>query len=182
VGTVPVELDGLNGWMTQPLPVARPFPRPERLFEALGVAGSLLPVVLYDTGDPHIHVVLETVEEVMALRPDLGLLEELTAEVPHADWSCCAGTGSEWTSRVFAPADGIPEDPATGSAAGPLAWHLVRHGVVPSGTELVISQGAAIGRPSTIRAGAVGAGDAPERVMVGGSAVVVAEGELRLPL
>jgi trans-2,3-dihydro-3-hydroxyanthranilate isomerase len=181
VGIVPVELDGLAGWMIQPLPTAWPFPRPERLFEALGVAGSRLPVEVYDTGDPHVHVVVESVEQVLALEPDLRALVSLSAEVPHVDWSCCAGEGGNWTTRVFAPDDGIPEDAATGSAAGPLAWHLVRHGVVASGTELRISQGSVIGRPSTILARAQGAGDVPERIEVGGSAVVVAEGHLRLP-
>jgi len=118
---------------------------------------------------------------VLALEPDMRALVSLSAEVPHVDWSCCAGAGGNWTTRVFAPDDGIPEDAATGSAAGPLAWHLVRHGVVASGTELRISQGSVIGRPSTILARAQGAGDVPERIEVGGSAVVVAEGHLRLP-
>ena len=72
------------------------------------------------------------------------------------------------------------EDAATGSAAGPLACHLCRHGLVPWGTELEISQGAAIGRPSTLYARAEGAGATIERVEVGGSAVVVARGEFRL--
>ena len=72
------------------------------------------------------------------------------------------------------------EDPATGSAAGPLAIHLVRHGRVASGEEIEIRQGAEIGRPSLIYARAEGSADHIERVEVGGSAVVVARGELVL--
>ena len=81
---------------------------------------------------------------------------------------------------MFAPADGVPEDPATGSAAGPLACHLARHGRIGWGEEIEISQGAEIGRPSTLYARAHGSAEAIERVEVGGSAVVVARGEFRL--
>ncbi len=72
------------------------------------------------------------------------------------------------------------EDPATGSAAGPLALHLARHGRIAFGDEIEISQGAEIGRPSTLYAQADGTADAVERVEVGGSAVVVARGEFLL--
>ena len=81
---------------------------------------------------------------------------------------------------MFAPADGVPEDPATGSAAGPLACHLARHGKIAFGEEIEISQGAEIARPSTLYARAEGTLDWIERVEVGGSAVIVARGEFRL--
>jgi trans-2,3-dihydro-3-hydroxyanthranilate isomerase len=76
---------------------------------------------------------------------------------------------------MFAPGLGVAEDPATGSAAGPLAVHLVRHGLVESGQEIRIAQGAELGRPSTLYARAD-----DTHVEVGGSAVVVARGEFRL--
>ena len=79
---------------------------------------------------------------------------------------------------MFAPADGVAEDPATGSAAGPLALHLARHGRIAFGDEIEISQGAEIGRPSTLFARVEGSADDVERVEVGGSAVIVARGEL----
>ena len=81
---------------------------------------------------------------------------------------------------MFAPAGGVPEDAATGSAAGPLAVHLARHGRISWGDEIEISQGAEIARPSTLYARAEGSDGAVERVEVGGSAVVVARGEFRL--
>jgi trans-2,3-dihydro-3-hydroxyanthranilate isomerase len=77
---------------------------------------------------------------------------------------------------VFVPAHDVPEDPATGSAAGPLALHLARHGRIAFGDEIEISQGEEIGRPSTLYAVA----SSPEEIDVGGSAVVVARGEFRL--
>jgi trans-2,3-dihydro-3-hydroxyanthranilate isomerase len=81
---------------------------------------------------------------------------------------------------MFAPAAGVAEDPATGSAAGPLACHLCRHGLVPWGTEIEIEQGVEIGRPSTLYARAAGSDGEIEAVEVGGRAVVVARGEFRL--
>ena len=81
---------------------------------------------------------------------------------------------------MFSPADGVPEDPATGSAAGPLACHLARYGLIAFGEEIEISQGAELNRPSTLYARAEGTRDRLERVEVGGSAVVVARGEFRI--
>jgi trans-2,3-dihydro-3-hydroxyanthranilate isomerase len=82
---------------------------------------------------------------------------------------------------MFAPGGGVAEDPATGSAAGPLAVHLARHGRIGFGDEIEITQGVEIGRPSTLFARADGTAEALERVEVGGSAVIVARGEFRLP-
>ena len=50
--------------------------------------------------------------------------------------SCFAGSGTSWKTRMFAPGDGVAEDPATGSAAGPLAVHLARHGKIGFGEEV----------------------------------------------
>jgi len=75
----------------------------------------------------------------------------------------------------------VDEDPATGSAAGPLAVHLARHDRIAFGQQIEISQGAELGRPSTLYARVTGAPARIEKVEVGGSAVLVAQGELRLP-
>jgi trans-2,3-dihydro-3-hydroxyanthranilate isomerase len=92
--------------------------------------------------------------------------------------SCFAGEGSRWKTRMFAPGSGVAEDPATGSAAGPLALHLARHGRIAFGDEIEISQGKEVGRPSTLFARIEGSADDVQRVEVGGSAVTVARGEL----
>ena len=81
---------------------------------------------------------------------------------------------------MFGPGVGVAEDPATGSAAGPLALLLARHGRIRWGEELEIRQGAEIGRPSLLRARVEGSAGQVERVVVGGSAVTVARGEYQL--
>ena len=179
--TVQLEREGARisfGRMEQPIPTIEPYEETEQLFAALGVDGSQLPVDSYDNGIRHVYVALGAEDEVAALRPDLARLGDLPAAL---GFNCFAGSGSRWKTRMFAPGGGVPEDPATGSAAGPLAVHLARHGRIGFGDEIEISQGAEIGRPSTLYARADGSADRIERVEVGGSAVVVARGEFRLP-
>lgn len=182
-GTVPVTLErdesGAIGFgrMSQPIPTVEPYDAVDALFSALGVQGSELPVELYDNGARHLYVALPSQDEVAALRPDLGRLAELPAVLGISTF---AGSGSRWKTRMFAPAGGVAEDPATGSAAGPLAVHLARHGRIAFGDEIEISQGVEIARPSTLYARAEGSGNEITRVEVGGSAVVVARGEFRL--
>lgn len=179
-GTVPVRLEREGarisfGWMVQPLPSVEPFEAPA-LLSALGVERSELPVEVYDNGVRHVFVALSSNGEVARLRPDLAALES----VGDVGFNCFAGSGSRWKTRMFYPAHGVPEDPATGSAAGPLAVHLARHGRIGWGDEIEITQGAEIDRPSRLHARAVGSAEELERVEVGGAAVVVARGEFRL--
>ncbi len=186
-GIVPVALERegdriVFGRMSQPVPTISPFPQAEKLLAALGVRRSLLPVELYDNGSQHVYVALESEEAVARLEPDMGALVRLTrdGEIPIVGANCFAGSGRHWKTRMFAPADGVPEDPATGSAAGPLACHLARHGAIDFGAEIEISQGAELNRPSTLYARVEGSAERIERVEVGGSAVIVARGEFRL--
>jgi trans-2,3-dihydro-3-hydroxyanthranilate isomerase len=181
-GTVPVRLERegariVFGRMEQPLPTVEPFAEADEVLAAVGIERSELPVELYDNGLPHVYVVVGSPEQVAALQPDLRRLAHLP---PALGVNCAAGEGRRWKTRMFAPAGGVAEDPATGSAAGPLAVHLARHGRIPFGEEIEISQGVEVGRPSTLYATAWGSPDRIERVEVGGSAVVLARGELRL--
>ena len=182
-GIVPVELERdesgriVFGRMTQPVPTVAPYERAEELLAALGVDSSLLPVEVYDNGVRHAYVVLGSKDEVAALRPDINALMELDLVGALA----AAGDGTDWKMRMFSPLDGVGEDAATGSAAGPLACHLGRHGVVTWGEEIEIEQGTEIGRPSTLYARASGSGDSIEKVEVGGAAVTVARGEFKVP-
>jgi trans-2,3-dihydro-3-hydroxyanthranilate isomerase len=180
-GVVPVwlERDGpkiVFGRMHQPIPTIEPFDEAPVLV-ALGVERSELPVELYDNGMRFVYVALRSEDDVAALAPDQRGLSRAAGIVGV---NCFAGSGDRWKTRMFAPGAGVPEDPATGSAAGPLAVHLARHGRTGWGEEIRISQGAEIRRPSTLYARADGSADAIERVEVGGSAVVVARGEFRL--
>ena len=76
-------------------------------------------------------------------------------------------------ARFFNPTVGIAEDPATGTAAGPLAARLVAEGWIPDESTVIIAQGYALGRPSRIAVWV-----SRQRVRVGGSGLVVAEGAL----
>ena len=181
-GVVPVRLerDGpkiVFGWMEQPIPSVEPHSEQGGLLSALGVAQSQLPIELYDNGLTHVFVCLASEREVAALEPDLNALARLPSALGV---NCFAGSGRRWKTRMFAPGGGVPEDPATGSAAGPLALHVARHGRTAFGDEIEISQGAEIGRPSTLYARVQGTRDDVQLVEVGGSAVIVARGEFRL--
>ncbi len=176
-GVVPVRLerDGSRivfGWMRQPPFPFEPYEHADELLALLGIEESGLPGRALPPGPGHVLVELGSPEAVAALRPDFAALLELS---PYGT-DCFARDGERWKARVFVPAHGVPEDPATGSAAGPLALHLARHGRIGFGDEIEIRQGVEIGRPSTLHAVA----RSPEEIEVGGSAVVVARGEFRL--
>jgi trans-2,3-dihydro-3-hydroxyanthranilate isomerase len=178
-GTVPVTLERegariVFGRMQQPLPSVTPFDAEDDLCGMLGVEPQL-PVELYDNGMRNVYVTLASEEELVALRPNPQQLLELGP----VGINCVAGEGLRWKSRMFAPAFGVAEDPATGSAAGPLALHLARHRRIAFGDEIEIRQGVEIGRPSTLYARVDGSADSVERIEVGGSAVVVARGEFQ---
>jgi trans-2,3-dihydro-3-hydroxyanthranilate isomerase len=181
-GVVPVRLEREGarisfGWMEQPIPSIAPFDGDEAaLLAAVGVDRSQLPIEVYDNGIPHHYIALASESAVASLAPNVAAL----ARLGDVAVNCFAGSGSRWKTRMFAPYGGVPEDPATGSAAGPLACHLARHGLISFGDEIEISQGDEIGRPSTLYARAEGTPERIERVEVGGSAVVVARGEFRL--
>ncbi len=165
-----------EGWMRQPLPRWQEFGRAPQLLAALGLERSGLPVELYDNGPRHVYAEHESPQALAALSPDpraLRALGELTI-------SCFARAGESWKTRVFCPALGVEEDGATGSAAGPLAVHLARHGRISYGEQIEIRQGEEIGRPSLLYARVRAEGERLEAVEVGGSAVIVAAGAFAL--
>lgn len=188
-GLISVKIDARTGFgeMEQPIPKPEQYERTEELLDVLHLTTSDLPVEAYRNGPRHVYVALPAEADVASLKPDISRLAEHAIGV-----SCFAGRGTTWKTRMFAPALGVPEDPATGSAAGPLAIHLARHGRIPFGERIEISQGQEIGRPSTLYARVEGRppdsaangadnGEASiEHVYVGGSAVIVARGEYRL--
>ncbi len=164
------------GEMRQPVPSVEPFGRADELLAALGVNRSELPVEAYTNGPVHVYVALGDEAAVASVVPDMVALQRLgTFGV-----SCFVRSGTQVKTRMFAPSLGVPEDPATGSAAGPLAVHLVRHGVIDPGRTIEIGQGAEIARPSRLLARAEGTREHIEAVFVGGAAVVVAHGRYRL--
>jgi trans-2,3-dihydro-3-hydroxyanthranilate isomerase len=177
LGVIPVELERRDGRvsfgrMQQAIPTWEPYAHERELLAALALQRSGLPVEAYRNGPLHVYVELDDEQAVASLRPDFGAL----ARLEEACVSCFAGSGQQWKTRMFAAAAGVLEDPATGSAAGPLALHLARHGRTAFGEQITISQGAEIGRPSLLYARVEGSAERVERIEVGGSAVIVARG------
>lgn len=181
IGPVPVrfEADRHFGWMTQPSPKVTAFDQPSALLDALELTASALPIELYDNGPRHVYIAADSHGRVADLHPNFSAL----AAFPHG---VCVFhyDGQRCTARYFAAHAGINEDPATGSAAGPLAVHLARHGKLPTNGELTIEQGEQLGRPSrlTVRLTPAAERAAAARVEVGGPVVIVALGEFTLDL
>jgi trans-2,3-dihydro-3-hydroxyanthranilate isomerase len=182
-GLVPVQLrrEGdavVYGEMEQPIPTWEPLSHQSDLLAALGVNASGLPIDVYDNGPRHTFVELSDDAAVAALEPDLRAL--LAVGTLGVSCFSVSPDGARVKTRMFGPALGVAEDPATGSAAGPLAVHLARHGRTRFGQPIEIHQGVEIGRPSVLHAVAEGSAGAVTRVAVGGAAVVVARGEYTL--
>ena len=181
VGVVPVQVERegariVFGWMVQPVPTWQPYADEADALKALGIAGSELPVEVYENGPRFAYFRLASEDAVAAVDPDQAALKKLGT----IGFATFAGVGTTWKTRMFGPGLGVNEDPATGSAAGPLGVHLLRHGLIGSGQEIELTQGVEIKRPSKLHVRVTGSPDEIERVDVGGEAVIVAKGELQL--
>jgi trans-2,3-dihydro-3-hydroxyanthranilate isomerase len=130
-----------------------------------------------NTGVNQLFAEMRDREALAWLHPDLDLVAGLDGTEGIVAW-CELGDG-EVAQRCFAPLMGIPEDPATGSAAGALGALRVFRGAEPG--RLTVRQGDEIGRPSEIRVDVGGSAGAPADVRVGGRAVLVLEGDVEIP-
>jgi trans-2,3-dihydro-3-hydroxyanthranilate isomerase len=178
-GIVPVRLEREGarisfGWMTQPAATPIEVPSAARVLEALEVPNDAASVFGYANGPEHIYVELASEGAVSALTPNLSSLARVTQAGVYAFYF----DGKLCRARCFVPGKGVPEDPATGSAVGPLALHLRRHDRLAGDQVLRIEQGVEMGRPSTLYA-RIGAGEAPS-IEVGGAARVVARGQFSI--
>lgn len=198
VGPTRVELqwsgDRLDfAWMDQRRPeVLRPATEPGEIIRAAGldpeaVARTGLPVQEISCGNPFILVPVDRRAAVDAASPDAAAMRNLKSAFGGNHIGvfmfCLEPVEPDVIaySRMFGAGLGITEDPATGSASGPLGCYLVAHQLVPHGRtgEIVSLQGVAMGRPSRIHI-AIGTDDRGEitRVQVGGKAVRVGEGRI----
>lgn len=190
VGQVPVrffERDGESfGEMTQPEPKWGTTHRRDKLASALGVTesdfDSNLPIETVSTGNAFAMVAFKSLEVLRGLRPDTSAME-----------NCLRGTDAKFlylvsketvdpSARLHARMifhDG--EDPATGSAAGPAAAWMLRHGLLRPEEEAWIEQGVEISRPSRIFVRVGGSRMTPRAVRVGGYCSGVIRGQLTLP-
>ncbi len=169
-----------RGRMLQPLPVFSSFRKSDALYEALGVirgTDTLLPITLAENGPRHLLVEVPSRAVLDELTPDDSQLAKLS---DMGGVYAFAWEDSRCFARYFAPALGIKEDPATGSAAGPLGAYLTRSGRLAPGSVLTVHQGQAMKRPSTLFVDAQLEGADVSQVAVAGSAVVVGRGEMLL--
>jgi trans-2,3-dihydro-3-hydroxyanthranilate isomerase len=190
IGPIPVALEWTGArldfvWMTQPRPEFGP-----QFEDVAAVAGALgvreediratgLPIERVSCGVPFVIVPLATRAAVDSAVPDIRLLRFeaylFTTEGPALG----SGDDSAVTySRMFAPGLGVYEDPATGSASGPLGAYLVRHSVIAAerAGNVLNLQGVRLGRPSWIHMSIDAPNGSIARVRVGGTSVFVAEG------
>ena len=195
IGPIPVELEwnerGLSFvWMTQPLPsFGAEITSREQIAAAVGLAaGDLanLPIQAVSCGVPFLFVPIVSRAAVDRVSIDRRGLERAMTDAGSktlptffftTDRTGASGDETAY-SRMLAPDFGIVEDPATGSASGPLGCYLLRHGVVtPNQARSMLSlQGAAMKRPSYIHIEIGSERGAITRVRVGGRSVLVAEG------
>jgi trans-2,3-dihydro-3-hydroxyanthranilate isomerase len=180
--------------MDQRLPEVRPPSAPvDLIVRAAGVDPEAhrrtgLPIQEISCGVPYILLPLATRAAVDAATADLTSLRQITSAFPAEHTGLylfsteVAGDDVTAYSRMFAPGLGVAEDPATGSACGPLGCYLVQQGVVPRerARQIISWQGVAMGRPSRIHIAITqDAAGAVSRVQVGGESVVVGEGRVR---
>jgi trans-2,3-dihydro-3-hydroxyanthranilate isomerase len=195
IGPVPVDLEW-NGsalrfaWMTQSTPTFGPVVEDRSaVAAALGLASEDLvpglPIQEVSCGVPFLLVPLRDRSTVDRAISDAAAFRRLTAatKLDRAIFMFSIdppGSPETAYSRMFAPEFGIVEDPATGSASGPLGCYLVHHGVAagPAALSMVSLQGVAMGRASRIHISVEGDRRAITRVRVGGEAVLVGRGEL----
>ena len=146
------------------------------------------PVLSGSTGVPFLYVPLRDRETVDRATPNGPALRSVVGDVAHLPVFVLAPDPEPRAGRVYTrmfgtDLMGIPEDPATGSASGPLGVYLVQHGLVAAAAEVrtVSEQGTKMGRRSFIHIRLRMDGKQVTSIEVGGNAVPVLEGTLHLP-
>ncbi|MFC0213931.1 PhzF family phenazine biosynthesis protein [Paenibacillus chartarius] len=189
VGPIPVKWENDGGglaWMTQKPPgFGTRFTR-EEIASLFGLEPAQIderfPVQEVSTGLPSLIVPLRQVSDVQACRVNIERYAEFRPRLQSETLLVFAPgalePGNDLHARVFVPSLGVPEDPATGSAAGNLAGYLARHRYfgIPD-VDLRMEQGYALGRPSLLYLRSRDADDGRVHVQVGGKTFDIANGE-----
>ena len=195
IGPVPVEFDGDPArpsfvWMTHgDAKFGSEITDRAAMAKALGLGEADLlpkaPIQSVSTGNPFMFVPLRDAATVDRAALDVRAVVSVLADGGGVGIFVFAPNGpGRVYSRMFAPhTSGVPEDPATGSASGPLGAYLVRYGIVPEGAEVKIlsEQGVKMGRPSQVQIRLSASGGRSSNIRVGGGVVEILVGELRLP-
>lgn len=201
IGVLPVEIEFKDGQPGQVVMTQGAFEirgeiedahEQEEVARALGLPredlDESLPIQIISTGLSCMAVPVRSLADLRDCRVNAALLAEIYTR--RGASGCHAFTretlevgASRAHARFFAPADNVPEDPATGSACGALGAYLVHHGALTLEPEndrykFVIEQGDFIHRPSRINLDVKGQTGRVEEVKVGGASVLVAKGEV----
>lgn len=139
----------------------------------------------WSAGVPFHFVPVRDLKPLARCKPDLGLFDSVFgATGPGKAYIFCRKTVDArhaFHARMFAPGLGIPEDPATGSAAAAFAGLLAQHGHLGDGEHRVsIEQGIEMGRPSVIELGMTIRNGALTAATIGGEALIVSEGTIEV--
>ncbi len=174
-------------WMTHRAPEFGPTRDDrDRVAAALGVAAADLradlPLQIVSTGVPYLYVPLRSLEAIGRCKVNQPALASLFGDERCAVYLFTTETTSLAVSvhaRMFTP-DDVPEDPATGSAAGPMGAYAARYSVLPRQPQMrfIIEQGVEMGRPSQIHLDVRTEGEAITGLRIGGQTVIVGEGEI----
>lgn len=185
-GEIPVEVDvdGGTAWMTQLPPTFGPeFSDRDLIAAAVGLSPADLhpdlPVQTVSTGLPPTIVPIRDAETLRRGRRDAELVGRAMRASGGEELYLFAITDEGVTARMFDDELGIGEDPATGSAVGPLGAYLARHGRAGMPGSILVRQGEQVGRPSELHVEVTGDGGRWV-VRVGGGVHVVGGGALEL--
>lgn len=197
VGPVPVDIRFEAGrpvfaqFTTAMLPEHRPSPHSCSDLAAMvgltedDVCGDLQPEMV-SCGLPYHIIPVRSLDAIRRAVLDMAIWKRMVADgwAHHVYLVCMDAEGEnvDVHVRMFAPGSGVPEDPATGSAAASLGGYLARaDGRADGSLAWTVEQGLEIGRPSILYVEADRAGGETSAVRVGGSAVAVSSGTMTVP-
>lgn len=188
IGDVPVEVDLERGfaWMTQPTAeVGLEFHDRSLVAEAAGLAtddlDSALPIQVISTGlAPLLVPVRDEATLRRAERHEPAVRRATEASGGECLYLFAIRGDGDVMARMFDASFGVGEDPATGSAAGPLGVYLAARGLAGMPGDAVVAQGELVGRPSFLHLDVRPEGDS-WIVRVGGGVRIVGEGVFRVP-
>jgi len=193
-GLLPVAIErrpgGVVAWLEPPVPACRGFTEPlDEVLDALGLrragVGGWAPLAV--TPDTDLLLPVKDLETLRGLAPDMGRLAALGTRLGLRAFCAVSPETVEPASashcRFFAPQFGIPEDIVTGSVHSSIGVWLYQAGRLPAGDggAFTAEQGDTLGRPGRLQVEVEARGGQVSRVRVGGRAVVIFTGELRLP-
>jgi trans-2,3-dihydro-3-hydroxyanthranilate isomerase len=191
IGEIIISFDYANGsyrniGMTQPLPVfGSILKNTDLLSSILGLPVEEIdqryPVQAVSCGNNFLFVPLKSLEGMSKIKLRTDLLEnyrnELNSTEIYVFTTDTVSPDATTHGRMFAPMFGIQEDPATGSASGPLGCYLVKYGI-SDGQAITCEQGYEMGRPSIIKVKIDNDGGEIRGVKVSGNAVKIAQGRI----